>query len=150
MGAIRRAIPADLDALVSMEDRAFSADRISRRSMRRLLASASALVLVLEEKRAIAGYALLLMRRGSHAGRLYSIAVDPDETGKGAGFRLLMAVEDHAGNAGIGRITLEVREDNASAIALYERSGYRQFGRHEGYYADGMAALRFGKALPQR
>lgn len=150
MGTIRRAIPADLDALVSIENRAFSADRISRRSMRRLLASHSAAVLVLEENRAIAGYALLLTRRGSHAGRLYSIAVDPDETGKGTGSRLLKAVEDHAGNAGLDRITLEVREDNTAATALYERSGYRLFGRHEGYYADGMAALRFGKALPQR
>ena len=147
MNAIRRAIAADLDALVSIENRAFSADRISRRSMRRLLASPSAFVLVLEENRAITGYALLLTRKGGRAGRLYSIAVDPHHTGRGTGSRLLKAVEDHAGNAGLKRITLEVREDNAAATMLYERSGYRQFGRHENYYADGAAALRFGKTL---
>ncbi len=98
----------------------------------------------------MAGYALLLTRRGSRIARLYSIAIDPGRGGKGAGSRLLEAVEEHAISAGQYRIALEVREDNAAAIALYRRSGYAQFGRHEGYYADGMAALRFGKALTQR
>ena len=44
-------------------------------------------------------------------------------------------------------LTLEVRYDNASAIALYESSGFRQFGEHAHYYADGAAALRYEKAL---
>jgi ribosomal protein S18 acetylase RimI-like enzyme len=42
---------------------------------------------------------------------------------------------------------LEVREDNARAIGLYEKSGYRLFGRKPGYYADGATALRFEKTL---
>jgi hypothetical protein len=40
-----------------------------------------------------------------------------------------------------------VRYDNASAIALYESSGFRQFGEHTHYYADGATALRYEKAL---
>jgi [ribosomal protein S18]-alanine N-acetyltransferase len=40
-----------------------------------------------------------------------------------------------------------VRYDNAAAIALYEKLGYRQFDRYPGYYADGAEALRFEKTL---
>jgi ribosomal protein S18 acetylase RimI-like enzyme len=145
--AIRRAIPADLDALVAIENRAFAGDRISRRSMRRLISSPSAIIVVLEKAGEVRGYALLLTRRRSPLARLYSIAVDPACSGKGAGARLLSAAEDVARTQGLTRIALEVREDNAAAIGLYRRCGYTQFGRYEGYYADGMAALRFGKVL---
>ena len=44
-------------------------------------------------------------------------------------------------------ITLEVRYDNAGAIALYEGCGFRQFGEHARYYADGATALRYEKSL---
>ena len=44
-----------------------------------------------------------------------------------------------------------MRYDNAPAIALYEKLGYRQFGNYPGYYADGAEALRFEKQLrPKR
>ena len=43
-----------------------------------------------------------------------------------------------------------MRYDNAAAIALYEKWGFRQFGEHEDYYADGAAALRYEKVLVAR
>ena len=48
------------------------------------------------------------------------------------------------------RITLEARYDNAAAIALYEKLGFRHFGRYPGYYADGAEALRYEKKLERR
>ena len=45
------------------------------------------------------------------------------------------------------RVDLEARYDNSSAIALYESSGFRQFGEHARYYADGATALRYEKSL---
>jgi len=42
-----------------------------------------------------------------------------------------------------------VRTDNASAINLYRKLGYRQFGIHHDYYEDHMDALRFEKRLVQ-
>ena len=44
-------------------------------------------------------------------------------------------------------MTLEVRYDNAPAIALYEKCGFRAFGEHEDYYSDGATALRYRKRL---
>jgi hypothetical protein len=44
-------------------------------------------------------------------------------------------------------MSLEVHETNAAAISRYRKSGYRQFGRHAGYYEDGGDALRFEKRL---
>ena len=98
---------------------------------------------------ALAGYALLFVRRGSAVARLYSIAVDPAQRGAGLGALLLADVEQLARNAGRGILRLEVRADNVAAIALYRRAGYREQGRIPGYYEDGCDALRFDKALDE-
>jgi ribosomal protein S18 acetylase RimI-like enzyme len=45
---------------------------------------------------------------------------------------------------------LEVHEHNTRAIARYEKSGYRLFGRHRDYYDKGGDALRFDKALGRK
>jgi ribosomal-protein-alanine N-acetyltransferase len=79
--------------------------------------------------------------------RLYSIALDPAEHGRGLGRFLLGASERAAKARGASFMRLEVRTDNASAIALYEKNGYRFFGRIEDYYEDGGAALQFEKPL---
>jgi len=42
---------------------------------------------------------------------------------------------------------LEVQEHNTRAIARYEKSGYRLFGRQHAYYDNGDDALRFEKPL---
>ena len=44
-------------------------------------------------------------------------------------------------------LRLEVREDNARAIHIYEQNGYRRIGREPDYYEDGATALRYEKTL---
>ena len=44
-------------------------------------------------------------------------------------------------------LRLEVREDNARAIRIYEQNGYRRIGREPDYYEDGATALRYEKTL---
>ncbi|MCR4266890.1 GNAT family N-acetyltransferase [Nitratireductor sp. ZSWI3] len=144
---IRRAHRADIDALVELENAAFSGDRLSRRSLHTLTGRRSAIVLVAVEETRIIGYALVLLRRLSRKARLYSIAVAPMATGRGVAGRLLETVEREALARGCGLMRLEVREDNSGAIALYEKSGYRCFGRRKNYYHDGMHALRYEKRL---
>jgi ribosomal protein S18 acetylase RimI-like enzyme len=144
---IRPAEARDIGALVAIENAVFATDRISRRSFRQLIERESAETLVLEEAGQVVGYAMVLFRKGTAVARLYSIAVAPDRAGTGAGGRLLQAAEDAAWEHDRLMLRLEVRADNARAIAVYEKRGYRRIGREADYYADGMTALRFEKTL---
>jgi ribosomal protein S18 acetylase RimI-like enzyme len=144
---IRKAEPGDLVALARLEESAFASDRLSRRSFLALSKSQTACLLVAREGEALAGYVLVLFRRGSHAARLYSLAVDSSKAGCGIGARLLAAAEAAAIDRGASALRLEVRADNPGAIRLYEGSGYRAIGTRASYYADGIAALRFERAL---
>jgi len=144
---IRPARATDIDTLVSIENSVFDTDRISRRAFRSHLASGTASLLVSEKDGAIAGYALLLYRKGGKTARLYSIAVANGHASAGVGRGLLAAAEKAAAARGCPILRLEVREDNARAVDLYRRSGFRPIGRRENYYEDGAPALRFEKHL---
>jgi ribosomal protein S18 acetylase RimI-like enzyme len=144
---VRQATPADLAALVALEQRAFSGDRMSRAQYRRHLGGRGAAVLVATSGEETLGSALVFFRRDSTLARLYSIATAPTARGRGIGARLLAAAEEAARTRGCRALRLEVRVDNAAAIALYERTGYRCFGRYAGYYEDGADAWRYEKRL---
>ena len=144
---VRRARRSDLDHLLDLEARCFRGDRLSARQYRWHLAGERAWLAVAERGGALVGSAMVLFRRDSRAARLYSIAVDPAARGGGIGLALLRAGERAARARGADEMRLEVRADNAAAIALYEREGYRRFGRRDGYYEDGADALRFRRRL---
>lgn len=144
---IRRAGAADLDALDWLEHASFASDRLSRRSLRTLIARPSASVLVAETGDGLVGSLLVLYRRNTRAARIYSLAVDSRARGAGIAARLMAAAEHDATNRGATVIRLEVSRDNRPAIMLYRKLGYRQIGQRESYYQDGEAALRFGKSL---
>jgi ribosomal protein S18 acetylase RimI-like enzyme len=120
---------------------------LSRRSFRRFLVSPSATFLVAEEDGKVAGYALVLYPPRSKLARLYSIAVAPGSGQRGVGPLLLAAAEEAARRRRRRAMRLEVHEHNTRAIARYEKSGYRLFGRHRDYYDDHGDALRFEKPL---
>jgi ribosomal protein S18 acetylase RimI-like enzyme len=138
---------SDLDALVAIEAEAFTTDLISRRSLRRFLASPSAALLVAEVAGRVAGYALVLFRSGNTSARLYSIAVSRASAGQGIGPALLEKAEAAARGRGATRMRLEVEEGNARAISRYQKAGYRLFGRRDSYYESGGHALLFDKPL---
>ncbi|MEQ8737483.1 MAG: N-acetyltransferase, partial [Hoeflea sp.] len=144
---LRPAVQSDIAALDMIEQAVFDSDRISRRSFRKLIDRPTAETLVIEIDETVCGYAMILFRAGAALARLYSLAVAPEHAGKGYGKALLSAAEQAAMDHDRILLRLEVREDNASAIALYRNSGYRGIGRVDAYYADGMAALRFEKLL---
>lgn len=144
---LRRAAPGDLDALVDLENASFQADRLSRRQYAHHLRSASAVVIVATAGHNLLGSAVAFFRRGAQTGRLYSIAVGEAARGRGVGEALLAAVERSARRRGCQRIRLEVRPDNAAAIRLYQRHGYRRFGSLRAYYEDGTDAWRYEKPL---
>lgn len=138
---------ADLDALLSLEERSFRVDRLSRRSFRRLLAASTARLIVAEYAGRCAGYALVLFRSTAASARLYSLCVAPEVARRGIGAALLAAAEREALKRKARAMRLEVQLGNAAAIARYEKSGYIRIGTRAQYYDDGSDALRYEKRL---
>src|SRR4051812_33884365 len=134
---IRTAHPADLDALVELENRSFVTDRVSRAQYRRHIDSETGIVLVAEAAGRFAGSALVFLRKGSARARLYSIAIADDCRGLGVGAALLRAAENATRDSGRAVLYLEVRDDNAAAIGLYESRGYMRGVTLRGFYEDG-------------
>lgn len=145
--SVRSAEPGDLPELLRLEAGSFSTDRLSRRSLKRLLQSPTALCLVAAGDGCLAGYALWLFRRNSVRVRLYSIAVDDRCQGQGIGRRLLTAGMEQALRRGGKRMSLEVRVDNGGALHLYRKMGFEEAGLRHGYYEDGADALCLLKTL---
>jgi ribosomal protein S18 acetylase RimI-like enzyme len=144
---LRPGRPCDVAALVALEQAVFTTDILSRRSFRHFLAAPQASLIVAQEGAVLAGYVLVLYPPRSRLARLYSIAVAPHNGKRGVGPLLLAAAEAAARRRRRRAIRLEVHEHNTRAIARYEKSGYRLFGRHRDYYDDHGDALRFEKLL---
>jgi [ribosomal protein S18]-alanine N-acetyltransferase len=62
---------------------------------------------------------------------IHTIGVDPAYQGHGIGRQMLLRLFEYADN---GAIFLEVRTDNAPAIALYESEGFTKVGVRKRYY----------------
>lgn len=143
---IRSATPEDIDALVRLEA-IFPGDRMSRQSFRRLLKRDSASILVHEEGGEIIANSVVLYRRGSLSGRIYSLVVHPYAQGRGIARALIKAAETAALIKGCTSMRLEVRADNHAALALYAKSGYIPFAQINNYYQDHTPAQRLRKSI---
>lgn len=141
---VRRAERRDLDVLVALEE-GFPGDRMSRASLSRMLGRDTADVWVAEQAGTVVGDAIVLYRRGFDSARLYSMVVHPSRRGRGVARALLAAAEEGARERGCIVMRLEVREDNAPAIALYQGAGYEVAGRTADYYEDHSTAQRMRK-----
>ncbi len=146
--AIRTAVPSDLVELLRLESLCFSADRLSRRSFRRWLRHEDCVFLVCGNPgEELNGYILVILRRGTRLARLYSLAVDPRQRGKGVASSLMGRAEAAACEAGALYMRLEVATDNAAGIALYGKLGYSPFGLYRDYYDDHGDAVRMEKCI---
>jgi ribosomal-protein-alanine N-acetyltransferase len=69
-------------------------------------------------------------------GHITNIAITPNLQGQHWGEYLMRTVIRELAEQGMERITLEVRDSNSPAQALYERLGFSIAGVRKGYYAD--------------
>ncbi|MBR4057556.1 MAG: ribosomal protein S18-alanine N-acetyltransferase [Oscillospiraceae bacterium] len=67
-------------------------------------------------------------------GYIGNVAVSPTARRRGVGLALVEEMTSRAKALGLAFLTLEVRESNHAARALYARCGYRDVGLRRGYY----------------
>lgn len=144
---VRPAAATDIPALLALEERSFSSDRLTLRSFRHLITRAHCDCLVASRSDKVLGCAVLLYRRKAEVARLHSLAIDPALRGTGIGAFLLRAAEEAAHRHGASILRLAVRTDNQAATMLYQSQGYKGLATVDGYYGDGMSAYSMEKAL---
>lgn len=127
----------DLDALLALENAAFSGDRLSRRQMRHHIKNPRARFWVCADGRDRPVASLLGFFHQNRPPRLYSLATAAAWRGKGLGETLVRLFMAEAQKSGARRAVLEVRADAAGARRLYERLGFVETGALPGYYEDG-------------
>lgn len=92
--------------------------------------------------------AFVIVRTAAAETEVLTIAVKPNWQGYGCGRRLMDALLERAHRDRIQSVFLEVDENNAPAVALYTKLGFKTVGNRPGYYyqPDGQR----GKALVMR
>lgn len=83
---------------------------------------------------------------GEAYGEIKRMTVDPAWRGRGVGARLLQSLEALLAERHIGLALLETGRDQAEAVRLYERCGYRRRAAFGGYPDNGLSAF-YGKRL---
>jgi ribosomal protein S18 acetylase RimI-like enzyme len=145
---LREANHTDIKALVALENRCFSEDRLTTRNFRWMITKAHASLVIAEDQNGLLmGYILVLFHRGTSLARIYSLAVDHPYRKDGIARKLILHAEELARDRLCIFIRLEVRPDNQQAISLYHTCQYRIFGEFEDYYEDHSSALRYQKRI---
>jgi ribosomal-protein-alanine N-acetyltransferase len=130
--AIRRLTYADLPQIMAIERRAFSTPWSLAMFVLELSKPAGICLAALKGRRMV-GY--LVCSRYDVVWHIMNVAVNPEERRTGIATAMLLDLFDRIDDPG-ARFTLEVRESNQGAIALYERYGFRAAGRRRRYYQD--------------
>jgi ribosomal-protein-alanine N-acetyltransferase len=137
---IREATAADIERVLDMERSCFAEDPWTRGMLEEEVRRAGGIFLVREDLLGfVIGWNILSELH------VLQIAVAPPLRRRGYGRVLLDALEAAAVGAEVA--WLEVRADNAAALAMYGRADYRQVGVRPRYYGDGGDALVLRKRL---
>lgn len=144
---IERLNSSHIDGMEIIENTCFS-EPWSRKSLEELLDCDYAVYFVARdtESGAVAGYAGMYVSLDT--GNINNIGVLPIFRRKGIGERLLCDLLNYSRENGIVLVTLEVRESNTPAIALYEKLGFLKVGVRKNYYrSPSENAVLYNKAL---
>jgi ribosomal-protein-alanine N-acetyltransferase len=129
---IRRLTYADLPQVIAIERRAFPTPWSLAMFVLELSKPSGICLVALADDRVV-GY--LICSRYDIVWHVMNVAVDDRKLRTGIATALLAELFAAADKPG-EQYTLEVRESNDAAIALYERFGFRSAGVRPGYYHD--------------
>ena len=128
---IRQMEEKDIDSLVIIEEECFSLPW-SKKAFQESYVKDYAYFFVAEIDKEIVGY-VGLYKMGND-GDITNIGISSLHRRKGIGYKLMSSVLDFAKRENMEHITLEVRESNIPAIALYEKLGFVKVGIRKDFY----------------
>jgi ribosomal protein S18 acetylase RimI-like enzyme len=136
---IRPVGPGDLEVLTRLAEDFHAEDgHVLDEGGRRALAAIAggeplARAWLLELEGRAAGYGVLTLgfsvEYGGRDGFIDDLYLSPEARGRGLGRQAMAALEGKARELGVRALHLEVGAENARALALYDRSGFRENGR---------------------
>ncbi len=129
---IRRLEERDLEQAARLERACFGKAAWSDAALNAALRDANALYLAAEENGELIGYCGIW--QSFEDGEVMNVAVREECRRQGCARRLLEELFIQAGERGIRRFTLEVREGNLPAIRLYEALGFVTEGIRKDFY----------------
>lgn len=133
---IRYATAADLPQIRRMEEQASTAAHWSAAQYHALFANDGPrrIALVAQDDLQVIGFLIARFLAGEW--EIENIVVDERHKKRGIGTTLLRRLLSEAQAAGATSLILEVRESNAQARRLYEKTGFTSEGRRNSYYRD--------------
>jgi ribosomal-protein-alanine N-acetyltransferase len=131
---IRPATPADIPALQAIEGHAATAAHWSEADYARVFAAEPRRVALVIEEKELLGF--LVGRPLGDEWEIENVAVTGPARRRGLGAALLGHFLDLARRQGARTVSLEVRESNRAARALYEKWAFTESGRRKAYYRD--------------
>ena len=127
-----------LDKLYEIEKQCFNKEAFTKQQIAYLLTDYNAISLAARVDGEIAGFVIARVDigRSTPFGQILTVDVAPSFRRRGIAQKLLREIEVLFKERGIKECRLEAREDNATALNLYQKLGYRKVGKLERYYGD--------------
>jgi len=143
--------PADFEALHEIDQVCYEAEiAYSKRELREYLRLRGADCVVAESDERIAGFCISAQQ--DHYGYIVTIDVLEEFRRHRVGTALLDEIERRLIASGVHEVRLETATDNDSAVAFWQKHGYRKRGVRKNYYPNGRDAFAMTKtlALPEK
>lgn len=133
---IRPATSADVPVLMALESHAITAAHWSAQQYEGIFLAGEPqrTAVVIEEDAGVQGF--LVARAVESEWEIENVVVASSARRRGVGSQLLAEFLNTARSRGAEAVFLEVRESNAAARRLYEKSGFTQNGRRKRYYRE--------------
>jgi ribosomal-protein-alanine N-acetyltransferase len=131
---LRRATAEDIEEIYKIEESCFPTPWAKNDLLKDLKENPLATYMIAETVGEIIGYAALWTVLDE--GHVLNVAMRQDMRAQGIATMLLSSLLEAGRKKGSRNFTLEVRPSNKSAIALYEKFGFKRVGTRKNYYED--------------
>jgi [ribosomal protein S18]-alanine N-acetyltransferase len=144
--SLRPYTPEDFETLFAIDQACYEpAIAYSRRELRNYLRFPGADCVIAEADSRIIGFCLTAHE--NDWGYIITMDVLAEHRRQGVATALLTEAERRLAGQGVREVALETATDNETAIAFWQKHGYRSVGVREGYYPGGRDALTMTKRL---